>query len=251
MLKRRGQIAIFIILGIILVALIIFLIINFSAPKETSKVSTIAQTDAIKNKVESCIEKTATKAIYYTGLQGGYFQLPDHSTKTYQTPFVYYLKDNTDYVPTKSRLEHELSAYIEEELFFCFKNFIDLEKQGFKIEQGEIAVITTIQPDSILFLVDMPLRAKRADIEGTLFSFSRSIKDIRLQTINEASQLIVQYLSEDPESACMSCINFLLEENDLQLEIYRLYEDTLLLTLIDPNSVLEDQPYKLIFGVEK
>ena len=82
-MQKRGQITIFLIVGVvILFTVIIFLLVYAKMQKqglETSKESIVAISSpkiAVKNFVQSCLQKTSIEAIEFIGKRGGYYDLP-------------------------------------------------------------------------------------------------------------------------------------------------------------------------------
>jgi len=251
-MKKRGQAALFIILGIIVVAIIIFLLIYTSrAPKEVGQISSLSfETQSVKNHVEFCIAKTAREAIAYIGNYGGYFQLPSHSTVEFNTPIVYHLYNNQNLIPSLNRIEHELAAYMDSELFFCLENFKDIKKSGIEIQQGESLTEVLIEQNKLEFNINVPIRTKKGDIEISISSFSVTIGDIRFETLYNIGKQIVNQQLSDPNSLCISCLTELVTENDLQLEISQLDNSTKLFTIKDKNSLINNQPYQYTFAIK-
>ena len=82
MKNDRGAITLFIIIGLVII-LSFFLILflnNLIIETEFGDSSEISQLQSeitqMKHFVESCIEETGKDAVYLTGLQGGYYDIP-------------------------------------------------------------------------------------------------------------------------------------------------------------------------------
>src|SRR3989338_6482161 len=157
-MNRKSQIALFIILGLTImigVGFVLYLKNSSIKKPEVEQVSKLPfDTDSIQTYIEACIEDVGKDAISFIGRHGGYFALPQYSTKDYFTKTAYYFYIDKDFMPSKSIIERELSKYMDEELFFCMKNFAQFEEMGFDIGQGIVETTAVIQPNNVLFRVD-------------------------------------------------------------------------------------------------
>ncbi len=252
MVNKRGQITIFIIIGIIIVASFIFfsfqtdLTMDSGFREDVSKIP--ADIIPIKNYVDNCIKSVGEDALVFIGKQGGYFELPKYSTKDYYTKTAYYFYVNKYKVPSKSKIEQEISKYMNDGLFFCVRNFVDFKESGFDIKQGRINTKTTIKENGVLFEVDFPLNIKKEESEIKIDKFINSIDNIRLNTIYNAAESITDNQMRDFSSICLSCLIDLGIENDLYIDMNRLGNDTVLFTITDFNSVINNEPYKFNFA---
>lgn len=180
---KRGQITLFVILGIIvlgLVGTVVYVkgnILKSEWEKQAQKSTDVpVKAKPVKIFIDSCIETTAEQAITLVASQGGYIRFPETNyVRTEADPFsnsislfsgggtripYWYLQtaDNKpkSYMPTLPQVENEISRYIELNLKECFNNFTDLKEQGYKITTGSLRVKTTIRENDILLIVDYP-----------------------------------------------------------------------------------------------
>jgi|TARA_B100002003_G_scaffold142270_1_gene131635 hypothetical protein len=253
MFQKKGQITFFIILGIVLVvsfALIFYLFQN-STDKGESEIQQIQSfelsTSPINSYVESCIESVGEDAILWIGNHGGYFEVPTYNPDDYQgTAYYFYVDRNI--MPSKEKIEQELSKYMDSELFFCIRNFIAFEEMGFEIEQGKINTTTMIRPNNVLFNVNFPIKISREQNTKQLVSFQGSINNVRLSTIYDVSKSIIYEQMNDYNSVCLSCIIDGGIENDLHIDISRGDNSSLLFTITDYNTIINDMPYEYRFA---
>lgn len=253
MFQKKGQITLFIILGTVLVAS--FTLVFYLFQKDTDiEESEIQQTQSfglitspISSYVESCIKSVGEDAISWIGNHGGYFEVPAYRPDDYKGTAYYFYVDK-DIMPPKEKVEQELSKYMDSELFFCVKNFVSFEEMGFEIEQGEIDTTTMIRPNNVLFNVNFPIKISREQDTKQLVSFHSLINNVRLSTIYDVSKSIISEQMKNYDSVCLSCIIDLSIENDLHIDISRLDNSSLLFTLIDYNTVIDDMPYEYRFA---
>ena len=251
MRNRKGQVSIYILLGLIILiglGFVLYLRNDVSKEAEIQQVSRLPfEIGPIRNYVESCIENVGKDGIEFIGLHGGYFILPKYLTNEY-TKTAYYFYQNRNIMPTKAKVEQELSNYVNEELFFCIKNFAPFRLQGFEIEPEEINTNTIIEPNSVTFKVDYPLTAKKGASQIKLDSFTKSINNVRLGVIYSVSKETISEQMKDFDSICLSCIINLAIENDLLVGLQRLDNTTILFTITDNNTIIDGFPYKFIFA---
>jgi len=136
-LKKRGQVTIFVIAGIILVVLLLLVIlardkIYVPATQENLR----SQMDTIKRHVSDCLLKVADEAVNRMALQGGYLNVPEGSYLLWNDSKVSYLCYNqiglptcTNRMLTRQHMEKELQKYISNELRKCV-NVYDVGSGG-------------------------------------------------------------------------------------------------------------------------
>ena len=88
-------------------------------------------------------------------------------------------------------IENEITKDDNEELFFCIKSFVDFEKVGLEIEQGEVNTTTTIAKDRVLLKISFPITIKKAEIIQEIADFFVAIDPMRLDVIYDVSRSII------------------------------------------------------------
>ena len=252
-MQKKAQITLFLILGFVLLLGFSFIVYlraqeNPKLQIESEKISKLsADMSPVKVFVDSCIESVGKDALITIGKNGGYFELPSQSTKDYDIKTAYYFYESIDIMPPKSRVEQELSKYMNNELFFCLKNLTDFEKIGMKIEQGNINTITTITPRNVLFSVDLPLTIRQEESESRFSKFDKNI-NVKLQEIYDVSAKITEKQAIEPDFLPISHIIGLANKNNLSIFINNLNNDSLLLTIVDNEIKINDLPYRFRFA---
>ncbi len=192
MMKRsdkRGQAALFIIIGIVLVGSIAayFLlrggVIFGGIP---------VRFQPLHQYVLDCSKESAELGVGLLEKQGGYIYLPEFSRGSEfapvssqldffgaPVPYWYYVSGNgivKEQVPSQRHMEEQLEQFIEEDLARCsLANFVD---QGFLIDRGEPEVDVSIDDEEIGVSVRLPLSASFGDEKVLLeeFRFSSPTK---------------------------------------------------------------------------
>ena len=146
--NRSGQISIFVIVAIILVAGIF---LYFAVRGKISVGKVPANLQQVENYFLSCIQGESIRGVEILENQGGYIYLPDFvpgsafmPSSNYldflgiNIPYWYYVSGNNivrEQVPSKSNMENQLEDYLKENLD-C--DFSDFEDRGYLIELSEI-----------------------------------------------------------------------------------------------------------------
>ena len=137
---KKGQVTVFIILGVLILAVFAsyFFFKSFTTTESLSAQEIIVDTTPIQLYVEGCLEKTAQDTINFISLQGGYYHLP----KTYlDYSFVkipYYFDDGNENFPSKENIASEMEKYFKINLPKCINNFLAFKSKGYLIQEGEI-----------------------------------------------------------------------------------------------------------------
>ncbi len=238
MKNQKGQITIFIIMGIILV---VGVAIFFYA---RSQISITGYPPGIKNVygfVEKCIEETGDEVVYDIGAGGGYYFPPEFSTST-GVPIYY--SEGKNYMPSKSQIEEEISNFVEETLFFCTRNFVDFPE--LEITQREIKAETSIRDEEVILKIDYPISITKARSTIVLKEF----KDIKIPVRFGVVYDSVKQLNEQSvnESICLSCALDIALKNDLYVNMMDYGENTTIFIFRDENSVINNKTFNFIFA---
>jgi len=171
-MKKRGQVTIFVILGIIIVALVVLffafrkqIIPTAATPENLNEIL-----GDIEDHIEDCIQTSAEGPLEQIGLQGGYLSVPPESYRTWNDNKVSYLCYNqigvercTNRLLTRAHMEEELSEVIEDDLARC------IDVQGFSsglfktfdvVANKPMELSTTITSDQVLFELSYPVTLK-------------------------------------------------------------------------------------------
>jgi len=218
-MRRKGQVTIFIILGILLLAIVgllfYFKTLTITETFETEgrpvTVTVPQEFIAIQEYTETCLGSIAEQGLKILGQQGGYINPEDVGVYSasdptnsdglkvgsLSVPFWHYnsffngatsvqvsslmpaLYEEDD--PVYS-IESQLSDYIESELDSCLKSYSVFEEQGFDIEVGNKAVTTRIWDEHVDFILDFPLVLTKSGGTGELDSFYADV-DVDLKHV--------------------------------------------------------------------
>lgn len=218
MINKRGQVTIFIVIAILIIAVFaIYLTINRGATSTTSDVSS----DPVYIFVQDCIEEGGKEAIYEVSDNGGYNYLPELAN---DLDYPYYYINQTPHVPSKSFIEDELSLYLEGYIKDCvrdFDNFPDLN-----IRQRDIEVKTLIKENEVVFETNFPIQIMKGEEKIIFQDFGKNIVNARLGALHQSALEFIEQQSNE-ETICLSCLSKITDEKDIYVEIQDYHNDTL------------------------
>ncbi|MBI5390283.1 hypothetical protein HZB02_02245 [Candidatus Woesearchaeota archaeon] len=137
--KKRGQITLFIILGIILLLLIGLLLYIIQPKTQAAVVPPLGyQPKPVIAYVEQCVEQTMERGIVLMGMQGGYLTIPSQISQhppayvkgdplgISKVPLWYY--EGRDRRPTLQGMQQDLAQFVDREIGGCLQNLTALNQ---------------------------------------------------------------------------------------------------------------------------
>jgi hypothetical protein len=243
MLKKRGQVTLFIIIAILIVAGIFLF---FYVKNKTSSLTPTIPKDIqpVYNFVQDCLKETAENSLIRIGEQGGYFLIFDEPSIEGRIP--YYLQGTQDSIPTQQEIEQNLAGFVKEELGFCILNFKDFKQDyttNYELKKSEVVILN----NQVRFSLDYPLTITKEETAYQLKDFSVDIP-IRVNKSIKVSQEIIAEQKLHPESICLSCLYDLGENYKVYIDMLD-YGNSTIFTIIDGNSKINNQSYEWSFAV--
>jgi hypothetical protein len=200
--NRKGQVTIFIIIGILLV-LALLLVVFLSREGVIFKPEDVSPTDKgkVENYVTSCIDRVGQEALYSVGLQGGYVTVPrqisdDASLSLRLSPMnvvPYWAYGNFKAIPELEEIKKRIDIYIENNMRECvfslepFQNIFDV------VEKSGISSDTEIVDSKVIFNVHWNIEVK--DKSGIVVSEvleHNSESPIKLKRTYETARRIIE-----------------------------------------------------------
>lgn len=187
MIRKKGQVTVFIILAIVIVvgiALYFILRGNLfqpSVPKEL---------EPVYSYYLSCVQGETENAASILGSQGGYIEQPNFESGSEYMPFSnqlnflgngvpywYYISGNgviKEQIPSKEKMQEQMNGYLSNRLNEC--DFSQFEEQGIFVNFEGAEVKSSIKDNSISVDVTQDLSVTNGEITWTGNSHSTSIK---------------------------------------------------------------------------
>ena len=247
---KKGQVTLFVIIGIVIVAVIGLGIFFRGSILQSSIEGGIApgvvlpqEVEEFRQQVLECVEFTATNSLIYIGNQGGYATLPeDHLILEEEGLYIpYYYDKKLNNVPLIETIIQSLETVIDEDLPFCvdptlFPN-LQIESKNPKTtatsnEEGlEVSTIyeMVITSGDRSFTLDRPY----------IFTY-----DVNLNHMRDASNIIVEKIIENPDELDLE----ILLDLNLEIDIIPIEEDIEVYLITDPESELDEGFYEFLFA---
>ncbi len=243
MFERRGQVTIFIIVGIIILALTgaVLLFRGYIATSTgqtevESAQGALSFAIPVQDYIQTCLKSVGTDALLFIGQHGGYYELPVVADKALGLP--YYFLQNVTYLPSLNDVSEQLSLYVNDELSFCLRNFDSFKNKGLIIPAGEIKASSQISNESVQFVLDFPVSVQKGLSETSLKDISAQIPS-RLGVIYEVINQFVVEEQNHSTDICVSCLTDLVDENSLRAEMTLVENNTLIFSVSDRKSGYE------------
>jgi hypothetical protein len=162
MYKKRGQVTVFIILGIVILIFLVGFLVLRSYLTQMKEEGPQPVKD-IRGYIESCLKQNIDEGVFTLGMQGGYIELPkevDFSTVQKVdfgsgVPYWYYNKRS--YIPSREEMERQLGIYIERQLDYCLDNFSSFSYKYDVDITGDLNLDVAIGQDYLIFSVNYPM----------------------------------------------------------------------------------------------
>jgi len=165
---KRGQVTIFLVVGIIILLLSAGFFFIFSkiktAPLEVEREESqkaLGIPGAVQSFVENCVEETLDPAIYLLAIQGGVIY-PDEDGKILLTEhgIVNYAWLNGAKGLSTEKMQEDLASYLIEYVDFCIGNFETFTRQNILIDADydEIDAEVTIKEAAVVAELKWPLK---------------------------------------------------------------------------------------------
>ena len=170
-MKKRGQITIFIIIGVIL--LVITALIFYFQKQQAEyrpKKEIIQKLGPVELYMQSCVDQLAKDAIIKLGDKGGYVYLPEILDRTpsahitedrfglLKVPFWYF--NDESYMPSIAEMEYQIGLHINRTFKECLRDFEPLKNEFIFRDVGNFSFKVTIAEDDVAIETFFPMKAE-------------------------------------------------------------------------------------------
>ncbi|MBT4650895.1 hypothetical protein HOC13_00025 [Candidatus Woesearchaeota archaeon] len=241
MVSKRGQLTIFIIIGILILVVLgsgIYIYSLKSVPEQEGIAIDIEGTKiAVKEYAQKCITDGLREGVYKVGMQGGYYAVPPVSEDYFGANIPYYFYEGKVLFPPLSEFEEQLNILIKVELKSCLdelKNFYELD--GVLIEYKINLVNSKISEKTITTNVYAPIKIGQMSAQGDGFEITNQeiltaqntlaeltnflvVSPIEYKKMWEWSKNIVELQTENPASFPLGDISDFAFEEGFTFEI--------------------------------
>jgi hypothetical protein len=180
--EKKGQVTVFIILGVILVIIIGLVLYVYGEKlkiRQPDKIDT-GSMDSLKNYITNCIKKEGNTAIDSLGEHGG--RINPKSGYWYLGKKLTYLCYTEELKPCENKvpfirkeMEMEINSYLSTRVKSCI-NLDNLRKQGYVVEEGKMNLSTEINDQNVMVIMNYPLTVSKGGSRVSQNFFSVDFK---------------------------------------------------------------------------
>jgi len=249
-MNKSGQITVFIIIGVIVLAFlgisIFYISTEYEQRIETQQAVTEEQRLVIapaQSYITTCIKNLAEDGLFLQGFQAGYIWLHEKipSITTYYSEVPYWFKGR-GIAPNEEFVTKELQRYINSFLLDCVNA---LELPGYKVEIGRVNSRVSLRAEDILVEVFMPVKLERGEFTYEVDTYAVELP-IRLQKILGQAYDTVKML-EDVETGVD--ITFL-SDQELPTTLYDFDDFERVFVIRDDKSRVKNKAYQFMFSAQ-
>ena len=203
MKNKKGQLTIFIIIAIVVIAGVAAFFVFRGSFTLTEIPPSI---EPVYNSFLSCLEEDTLAGISILGSHAGYIELPEFQPASIYMPFSnqldflgngipywYYVSGNNiqkEQVPSEKNMEEQLADYISEKARDC--NFENYHDEGFEVLLGEPSTEVRIDSNDVEIRVNMDFTVERGN-DTALVRNHRVIVNSKLGTLYNSAKKIYEY----------------------------------------------------------
>lgn len=217
-MEKRGQVTLFIIIAIIIIAVIlIFIYSRQTVFLPTTQENLNAELNKFEKNMVECLDESSKDSLELIGRQGGYIIVPEGTYRLYNDTRISYLCYNivnddrcSNRMLLRETMQEQLSAAIQADINDC------LEVQGSALKPYDVItskspeVSTKIDTENVIVTLDYPitLRSKRDNNQVTKQSFE-SIINNPLGKLYDISQ---EAVNSEAEFGGFDVLSYMLKE---------------------------------------
>lgn len=251
---KKAQISLFLLFSlVVIIAAAFFVYLNSTSLEQQSRKAITqtaempAQIQPLNSFVEDCLRSTIAEAINLVSFQGGYYSVPEPYTTLSGIEIPYYWHENLLLVPTKSMVEEQLSAYLEEMLPSCTNGFAAFKELGYTVSEGSVSASAVIAAEEVMADVNYPLKLSKESSSFSLETFHSRVGSTIYSFLDSATG-IVDEIDRKPDYVPLSFIVGLGAREGFTAEIIHQDNGSVIFSLIDNDSQLPPKIY--VFAVK-
>ena len=244
LMRKRGQVGTYVIIGLVLVVLLVggYFLRGAIVEKRLSPEEIALQKEAIDVKliVENCFDKAVKNGLLILGLQGGHLRYPEPGydlTRGLVVGYGYYLGENL--LPSKKEIISAMNGYIPFEMQRC-ADFSDI---GFEVEPGTASSRFNINDDSVYAALSWPIKVSKSEVEIVFSDVYEENYNVRLGRLLVIANEIVSMEIEDPSVIELSYLDSI----GMNVTVFTIDENVNLYSIVDEASAIENSFYLFQF----
>lgn len=247
MVMKKGQMTLFIIIGVVVVILAILvysLVLRPSTEKEVAEITSLEdERVALEDYVQTCSDDSLQTAMNSFGRRFALLD-PNQTYSVYGPPLFYH--DGKKDVPILATVEKEMETPLEEQVSYCVGNYVPVIADS--LDLGRVSV--TLEPEdktSAVVSVDATLL-----FENKSISLEKDFTSIQNGSIKNYLAVADAFVSDYVDNGGALCTTCLVDANEKYGVTFSITPigDEQLVVVKDENYLFEGVPYEFRFGVE-
>ncbi len=249
---KKGQVTVFIILGIVILLVIAGVIFLLRTPVEEIENKNIEEinTNPITFFVENCVTKTTTNGVRDLGIQGGYYKVvPENAVKEFAFDIPRYSAKSNQKIISKEVFAQELSTYVHDHLGECIQHFNVFAKEYNIKELDDYSAEVEIVPKKMIVRLNYPLEISLGETTKSIDSFDTEIR----MDLDRFLDLVYQSFLEvkkEPEYMPLGVLTQLAYTNDYQIENTNIDDDTVVYVYLFNPQLKDSEPFVFNYAVD-
>ncbi len=223
-MEKRGQVTVFIIVGIMIVLLSLgfFLVKNSFLTESLAAEEKGLPVGVVQSTVESCLERSTKDALVIVGKQGGYYKAPLDSEFLFGSYVPYYVYEGEDAAPDLEDLEKQLSLAVSDLLPECLDQIVEFHaREGVVVEYRIDRISAMIRDDAISLEGNIPVAVRLKEeqkVEAELSHFAVTL-EVQYKELYEFSTEIARLQKTDLQWFMFGDLSDLSYKSGIQFEI--------------------------------
>lgn len=258
MSQKRGQVSVFIIIGIVVLVVIgalFYLRGEGAGPIVEEPVS--IDTSSLKSFVSSCAKQTAQEAVVYTAMRGGLYKgttsIVPSSPMNYHIyngiAIPYYFYEGEERQMGKEDIKSTLEKYMNGQLKECTGGFQSFKEQGYDIEEEDVESEAAITEEKVMFTINYPVTIKADDAREKAEEFSAEA-NARFPLMLRAVDDYIDAQKQKPGAFRVGSLMEISSDRDLTFEAIDRGDGTAVISFIDDDLMIQGNPFIYTFAVK-
>ncbi|MBW3002181.1 hypothetical protein KY338_03420 [Candidatus Woesearchaeota archaeon] len=209
MIKKRAQVTVFIIIGIILLLSAVFvgyLIYRQSARPVEEAIIVPEDVKPVHEFITTCLYQTSKRGVALMGQQAGFIYVPAIISNTYEArinldnkgafvvPFWYY--EGEDRTPSLDFMQKELQRYVYEHLNECLGDLESFKGEYDIVEKDDLLPSVTIAEEDVVVKLKWPLQLTSLGKTTFMEDYVARL-DVKLKKAHEIASKVMKYENDN------------------------------------------------------
>lgn len=249
MQQKKGQLTLFILIGIVVVLVIVAVGYFIGRSSAVTVNEAYFKDGAARDSLSllqddflNCRDDVTLDSLQTIGVQGGYFEKPPQADDLGWVFFPYYYSEGELLMPQRSVIEQQLGKAVDEGFVDCVAEIDSAFTLEYDVPQSSAKILD----DEVYFEIDMPITITE-DANSIILEMKdfEKVYNFSLSNILDVAEYYTNSHTQDPEMYCITCLSALAEEKDVYVDIVPYEENTMMVVITNNNSFID--PYAFVF----